>query len=224
MVSCRHQVRLGTVQCAAKCRSIHMRSAGYSGIDLQIALDNTEFFRETTMSAIEFIDGLRAIAVMAVVCFHAHFTVNDTQLVNGGYLGVDVFFVISGYLIARFILGQLEKARFSLLDFYGRSYSRKSRARLRPPTAVCAWRTASNRRVSTRAFFLCFSANSRRGRARLHRHRNWNRASHLWRSGSRISLARIKAARLDRPDLIFALFVAPAAVCLQQIVFDQRAG
>lgn len=66
------------------------------------------------------IDGLRAVAVTAVVCFHAHFTVNDMQLVRGGYLGVDVFFVISGYLIARFILGQLEQARFSLLDFYGR--------------------------------------------------------------------------------------------------------
>src|SRR3984893_342484 len=43
------------------------------------------------------IDGLRAVAVMAVVCFHAHFTVFDTQLLSGGYLGVDVFFVISGY-------------------------------------------------------------------------------------------------------------------------------
>jgi peptidoglycan/LPS O-acetylase OafA/YrhL len=66
------------------------------------------------------IDGLRAVAVIAVICFHAHFTMFDTQLLRGGYLGVDVFFVISGYLIARFIFGGLERGTFSLVDFYGR--------------------------------------------------------------------------------------------------------
>ena len=66
------------------------------------------------------IDGLRAVAVMAVVCFHAHLTMYDAQLLRGGYLGVDVFFVISGYLIARFIFRGLENGMFSLVDFYGR--------------------------------------------------------------------------------------------------------
>jgi peptidoglycan/LPS O-acetylase OafA/YrhL len=66
------------------------------------------------------IDGLRAVAVMAVVCFHAHLTMYDAQLLGGGYLGVDVFFVISGYLIAGFILKGLDGGTFSLVDFYGR--------------------------------------------------------------------------------------------------------
>jgi peptidoglycan/LPS O-acetylase OafA/YrhL len=42
------------------------------------------------------IDGLRAIAVLAVICFHARFTMFGTRVLPGGYLGVDVFFVISG--------------------------------------------------------------------------------------------------------------------------------
>jgi peptidoglycan/LPS O-acetylase OafA/YrhL len=56
--------------------------------------------RETYRPAI---DGLRAVAVVAVICFHAQFMLFDKQLLRGGYLGVDVFFVISGYLIARFM-------------------------------------------------------------------------------------------------------------------------
>ena len=66
------------------------------------------------------IDGLRAVAVLAVICFHARFTMFGTQILPGGYLGVDVFFVISGYLIARFIFRGLERKTFSLVDFYGR--------------------------------------------------------------------------------------------------------
>lgn len=61
------------------------------------------------------IDGLRAIAVLSVVLFHAgvpHF--------SGGYVGVDVFFVISGYLITAHILASLYQGRFSFLDFYAR--------------------------------------------------------------------------------------------------------
>ena len=59
------------------------------------------------------IDGLRAIAVVAVILFHAEFTSGTTTLFKGGYIGVDVFFVISGYLITSIILGQLSDGRFS---------------------------------------------------------------------------------------------------------------
>ncbi|WP_137702327.1 acyltransferase family protein [Marimonas lutisalis] len=61
------------------------------------------------------IDGLRAIAVMAVILFHAGF-----DLFSGGYVGVDVFFVISGYLITSLILKDLEKGCFSFGHFYER--------------------------------------------------------------------------------------------------------
>lgn len=59
------------------------------------------------------IDGLRAIAVMSVVLYHAKF-----PFLSGGYIGVDVFFVISGYLITRLILKDLEREQFSYSDFY----------------------------------------------------------------------------------------------------------
>jgi peptidoglycan/LPS O-acetylase OafA/YrhL len=61
------------------------------------------------------IDGLRAIAVVAVILFHAGF-----EPFAGGFVGVDIFFVISGYLIARIILAEMEQGRFSLLNFYER--------------------------------------------------------------------------------------------------------
>jgi peptidoglycan/LPS O-acetylase OafA/YrhL len=61
------------------------------------------------------IDGLRAIAVAAVILFHAGFS-----LFSGGFVGVDVFFVISGFLITSIIVGELEAGRFSVLRFYER--------------------------------------------------------------------------------------------------------
>lgn len=61
------------------------------------------------------IDGLRALAVIAVILFHAGFRGFD-----GGFVGVDVFFVISGYLITSIILLKLQQGRFSLLGFYER--------------------------------------------------------------------------------------------------------
>ena len=61
------------------------------------------------------IDGLRAIAVIPVVLFHA-----GLPLMSGGYVGVDVFFVISGFLITGIIAGEMAQGRFSLAEFYRR--------------------------------------------------------------------------------------------------------
>ncbi len=61
------------------------------------------------------IDGLRAIAVIPVVLFHA-----GISLFSGGFVGVDIFFVISGYLITTILLGELETGQFSILKFYER--------------------------------------------------------------------------------------------------------
>ena len=65
------------------------------------------------------IDGLRAIAVLAVIGFHTF-----PALFPGGFVGVDVFFVISGYLITGILLRNLRERRFSFLDFYGRRIRR----------------------------------------------------------------------------------------------------
>ncbi|MDH3668435.1 MAG: acyltransferase [Paracoccaceae bacterium] len=61
------------------------------------------------------IDGLRALAVVPVVLFHA-----DLALFSGGFVGVDVFFVISGYLITSLILNDQAAGRFSVVNFYER--------------------------------------------------------------------------------------------------------
>ncbi|MBD8875623.1 acyltransferase family protein [Roseibium polysiphoniae] len=61
------------------------------------------------------IDGLRAFAVVPVVFFHA-----GVELFSGGFIGVDVFFVISGYLITSILISDLQQGRFSLLRFYER--------------------------------------------------------------------------------------------------------
>ncbi|MGB0960215.1 MAG: acyltransferase family protein [Halocynthiibacter sp.] len=72
------------------------------------------------------IDGLRAVAVVPVVLFHAGFTA-----FSGGFAGVDIFFVISGYLITTILIDDLENKRFSLLHFYER------RARRILPALTC---------------------------------------------------------------------------------------
>ena len=61
------------------------------------------------------IDGLRAVAVLPVILFHAGF-----EVFRGGFVGVDEFFVISGYLITTIILAELEQGRFSIANFYER--------------------------------------------------------------------------------------------------------
>jgi peptidoglycan/LPS O-acetylase OafA/YrhL len=65
------------------------------------------------------IDGLRAIAILAVVLFHL-----DVPTFSGGYIGVDVFFVISGYLISSIIKAKVENQSFSFADFYVRRIRR----------------------------------------------------------------------------------------------------
>jgi peptidoglycan/LPS O-acetylase OafA/YrhL len=62
-----------------------------------------------------YIDGLRAIAIIAVVAFHARIPGFE-----GGFVGVDVFFVISGFLITQQIVGQIIAGRFSITEFYAR--------------------------------------------------------------------------------------------------------
>jgi peptidoglycan/LPS O-acetylase OafA/YrhL len=61
------------------------------------------------------IDGLRALAVVPVILFHAGF-----ELFSGGFIGVDVFFVISGYLITTILIDDIENKRFSIVNFYER--------------------------------------------------------------------------------------------------------
>jgi peptidoglycan/LPS O-acetylase OafA/YrhL len=65
------------------------------------------------------VDGLRAIAVMLVLNFHAF-----PEAAPGGFVGVDVFFVISGFLITGIIARELDQKRFSLLGFYSRRIRR----------------------------------------------------------------------------------------------------
>jgi peptidoglycan/LPS O-acetylase OafA/YrhL len=70
------------------------------------------------MSALKYrrdIDGLRSLAVVPVVLGHA-----GIAGFSGGYVGVDIFFVISGFLITGIILREIEEDRFSILKFYER--------------------------------------------------------------------------------------------------------
>lgn len=67
------------------------------------------------------IDGLRAIAVLSVIMYHAQFVIFGRDWFQGGYIGVDIFFVISGYLITRIILSELrETGSFDFAFFYER--------------------------------------------------------------------------------------------------------
>ena len=65
------------------------------------------------------IDGLRALAVLPVVAFHA-----EVPGFGGGFVGVDVFFVISGYLITGILKADLDRGRYSILSFYDRRVRR----------------------------------------------------------------------------------------------------
>ena len=65
------------------------------------------------------IDGLRAIAVLVIIFFHM-----KIPGFHGGFIGVDVFFVVSGFLITQIIVSSLETGQFSFRDFYIRRVTR----------------------------------------------------------------------------------------------------
>lgn len=65
------------------------------------------------------IDGLRAIAILPVLLFHAGYTG-----FSGGYVGVDIFFVISGYLITKILVKDINNGTYSLITFYERRVRR----------------------------------------------------------------------------------------------------
>lgn len=89
---------------------------------LDKALETPDLIAARAAAAFEFrddINGLRALAVIGVVVFHA-----DRAWLPGGFVGVDIFFVISGFLISRIILSQCAAGRFSLAMFYARRAKR----------------------------------------------------------------------------------------------------
>src|SRR5271170_1344392 len=65
------------------------------------------------------IDGLRAVAVLSVLAFHIRL-----HGIQGGFVGVDVFFVISGYLISSIVFSEIVESRYSVIGFYERRIRR----------------------------------------------------------------------------------------------------
>jgi hypothetical protein len=90
------------------------------------------------------VDGLRAIAVMLVVNFHGF-----PQAMPGGFIGVDIFFVISGFLITGIIARETGEQRFSLVGFYNRRIRR-----IFPALIVVLCARAESPRANINASFL----------------------------------------------------------------------
>ena len=85
-------------------------------------LKNEKVLEISNLSRISYrsdINGLRAVAVLAVVLYHA-----EIEYFNGGWIGVDVFFVISGFLISNIIISELNENKFSFKKFYLRRVRR----------------------------------------------------------------------------------------------------
>src|SRR5580698_3847744 len=76
-----------------------------------------EFRMHSTLPHRADIDGLRAVSILLVIGYHA-------QWIPGGFIGVDVFFVISGFLISHIILTQAGNGNFSFIEFYSRRIRR----------------------------------------------------------------------------------------------------
>ena len=85
---------------------------------------NKSFYRKD-------IDGLRGISVASVILYHI-----SKSILPGGFVGVDIFFVISGYLVTKIITKQLDEDNFSFTDFYGRRLKR-----IFPACVVCVFLT-----------------------------------------------------------------------------------
>jgi len=106
------------------------------------------------------LDGLRALAVLPVIFFHGGLTG-----FSGGYIGVDIFFVISGYLITSIILSEKAAGRFSLLNFYERRARRilpaLSSVLLLSTLAAYFWMTADQLRAYSQSLVsvMTFSSN-----------------------------------------------------------------
>ena len=85
-------------------------------------IHNFHKFLKNPVKRIEYrkdITVLRSVAVCSVLLYHAEF-----KFLNGGWLGVDIFFVISGYLISNIIFSELENNSFSFVEFYKRRIKR----------------------------------------------------------------------------------------------------
>ena len=90
-------------------------------------MSTSNYSPATTDSYRPDIDGLRAFAVLSVVLYHAF-----PNVIRGGYVGVDIFFVISGFLISSILFREVTEDRFSLAAFYGRRIRR-----IFPALALC---------------------------------------------------------------------------------------
>lgn len=90
-------------------------------------MSTSNYSPATTDSYRPDIDGLRAFAVLSVVLYHAF-----PNVVRGGYVGVDIFFVISGFLISSILFREMSENQFSLAAFYGRRIRR-----IFPALTVC---------------------------------------------------------------------------------------
>jgi peptidoglycan/LPS O-acetylase OafA/YrhL len=100
----------------------HDRSAGLLPdrvLEAPRVADRSEPLRDSALPFRPDIDGLRAVAVGLVIAYHAF-----PKFLAGGFIGVDVFFVISGYLITRLVLMSLQAGTFSLGEFYRRRVRR----------------------------------------------------------------------------------------------------